>query len=175
MELMIVIAIIAILSAIAFPAFRAVQLSAIKTLAKNDANQIAQALQNYRTEYGKYPLEDIEDTAMLESDPEFMKILLSEEEEDMVGPGEYNTRAIVFFEGKDRKSGRGAGFDEEGSFYDPWGNRYEIFLDGNYDNRIQIPGKEKPLRKTVAVRSAGPDGVFAEEEGEKNDDINTWE
>ena len=84
MELMIVIAIIAILSAIAFPAYRAVQLSAVKTLAKNDANQIVQAVQNYRTEYGKYPLEEMEDTAIRETDPEFMKILISEEEADIV-------------------------------------------------------------------------------------------
>ena len=51
-----VIAIIAVLIGLLFPAFRAVQDQAKRTQAKNDLTQIVNAVNAYYTDYGKYPL-----------------------------------------------------------------------------------------------------------------------
>src|ERR1044071_5359565 len=55
-ELLVVIAIIAILVGLLFPAFKAVQNQARSTQAKNDLTQIANAVNAFYTDYGKYPL-----------------------------------------------------------------------------------------------------------------------
>src|SRR2546425_4127833 len=55
-ELLVVITVIAILMALLFPAFKAVQDQAKRTQAKNDLTQIVNAVNAFYTEYGKYPL-----------------------------------------------------------------------------------------------------------------------
>ena len=55
-ELIVVIAIIAILVGLAFPVFQGVQNQAKKTQAKNDLVQIVTAVNAFYTEYGKYPI-----------------------------------------------------------------------------------------------------------------------
>ena len=67
-----------------------------------------------------------------------------------------NKRKVVFLEGK-----------EEGVFTDPWGNDYDVYLDGDGDGKlnVDIEGLSgKPWRKDIIIRSPGPDG-----------DINTFE
>ena len=54
-ELLTVIAIIAILMGLLFPAINAVKENAKKTQAKSDVMQIVAAVKAYHTEYGKYP------------------------------------------------------------------------------------------------------------------------
>ncbi len=54
-ELLIVIAIIAILIGLLFPAFKGVQDQAKRTQAKNDLTQIVTAVNAFYTEYGRYP------------------------------------------------------------------------------------------------------------------------
>ena len=54
-ELLTVIAIIAILMGLLFPAIAAVKESGRKASAKNDVMQIVAAVKQYHTEYGKYP------------------------------------------------------------------------------------------------------------------------
>src|SRR6266567_5247094 len=55
-ELFTVMAVIAILVGLLFPAFTSVMERARKTQAKNDLTQIVTAVNAYYTEYGKYPL-----------------------------------------------------------------------------------------------------------------------
>ena len=59
-ELLTVIAIIAVLMGLLFPAVNAVKDSARKTQAKNDLVNIVNAVKAYYTEYGKYPLTSTE-------------------------------------------------------------------------------------------------------------------
>lgn len=54
-ELLTVIAIIAILMGLLFPALNAVKENGRKVQAKNDVTQIVAAVKHYYTEYGKYP------------------------------------------------------------------------------------------------------------------------
>src|SRR5438128_677789 len=55
-ELLTVIAIIAILMGLLFPTIQGVRDQANKTKAKNDLMQIVNAVKQYQTEYGKYPI-----------------------------------------------------------------------------------------------------------------------
>jgi hypothetical protein len=129
-------------------------------------------------EYGRFPLTNATtvDPPAIESDMEFMKILLAEESP---GDGEsaLNSRGIVLFEGKIQQRPGAHGIDEEGNLYDPWGNLYEIRIDGNYDNKVDdFVSTGEPIRKTVIVRSSGPDGIFESDdtEGGKVDDVKSW-
>lgn len=177
-ELLIVITIIGILAGISVPAYSLVKRSALKTSARNDAVQIVNAINAYRTEYGRYPLKP-EPGAGGKTDPaepiktemEFMKILFAEE--DATAGDVLNPRGIVYFEGKIQNKVGTHGLDLDGNYYDPWGNPYEIYIDGNYDNRVTYMGKE--FRRGVLVRSWGPDGVgeMPEDEG-KTDDVKSW-
>ena len=57
-----VIAIIAVLIGLLFPAFRAVQNQAKQTQAKNDLTQIVNAVNAFYTDYGRYPVTTADDT-----------------------------------------------------------------------------------------------------------------
>lgn len=175
LELLIVIGIIGILASIAFPVLSTVRKAAVKMSAKNDATQFVNAINSYRMEYGRFPLEEVtgDDPEPIKTETEFMGILLADED---TGEGEasLNPRGIKYFDGKLQQRPGGHGLDLEGNYFDPWGNPYEIILDGNYDNKITI--LEKEMRMSVAVRSMGPDKVFEmpEDEG-KSDDVKSWE
>ncbi len=54
-ELLVVMTVIAILTALLFPAFKGVLDQAKRTQAKNDVTQIVTAVNAFYTEYGTYP------------------------------------------------------------------------------------------------------------------------
>ena len=177
-ELLIVITIIAILAGILFPVLNRVKANALKVTAKNDCIQIAQAINTFRMEYGRFPLQNAttNDPEPIETDRIFMDILLAQENAGQ-GSSALNSRGIVLFEGKPQSRPGGHGVDAQGNLYDPWGNFYEIRMDGNYDNKVEhFLSGEDPIRKTVIVRSAGPDGKFQTgDESRKTDDVKSWE
>ncbi len=57
----------------------------------------------------------------------------------------------------------------ETGYVDPWGQRFNIYLDLNYDDKVAIGGKEEA--GTVFVYSSGPNKI--DEEG-GGDDICSW-
>lgn len=65
-------------------------------------------------------------------------------------------------------------FKEKG-LRDPWGTRYVVMLDANYDGKISdFPSTGKDLRGSVFVYSYGPDRK--NNDGQKGtDDINSWD
>ena len=82
----------------------------------------------------------------------------------------------MLFEGKVQQRPGTHGVDQRGNLYDPWGNFYEIRLDGNYDNKVDhFLSGEDPIRKAVIVRSAGPDGKFQISKEKRSDDVKSWE
>jgi prepilin-type N-terminal cleavage/methylation domain-containing protein len=178
-ELLVVITILAILAGILFPVLNQVKVTALKATARNDCVHLANAINSFKMEYGRYPLQaaTTNDPEPIETDAAFMNILLAEE-----SPGEgesaLNSRGIVYFEGKIQQRTGTHGVDEEGNLYDPWGKFYEIRIDGNYDGKVDdfVEGGD-PIRKTVIVRSSGPDKLF-EIGGEgqvKSDDVKSWQ
>ena len=173
-ELLTVIAIIAILMGLLFPAIGTIKESARKTQAKNDVTNIVAAVKQYYTEYGKYP-QVTEGTATSDDDAAIgetqaggladnsalFNTLRSIPEGLNTSPDyKYNPRRIVFFEGKaatDPTNPR-AGFTDtqdaakKGCFFDPWGKQYCVVIDTNYDNVIKLDKQYTDFAGTNAPR-----------------------
>ncbi len=136
------------------PAFYAVQIDAVRTLARNDASQIANAIRNFRVEYGHYPLIGTKEDASVISDEQLMDVLLAENRE-------MNWRAIIFFEAKPARDDRSGLIGEgvnRGDYVDPWGAPYHIVLDADSDNRVADPLDGDVIETDILAYSAGPDG-----------------
>jgi prepilin-type N-terminal cleavage/methylation domain-containing protein len=185
-ELLVVITIIAVLAGAATPmALSAIQ-KAKKTRALNTCVGIASAVNSYYTEYGAMPKDGMsaDTTVDTKTDIDFLNVLLGTETVD----APLNTRAIKFLsveEGK--KQGTTGGIDglvynkEDGKLeglFDPWGGRYFVMLDGDYDEEIKVQpaaaDETKTLRgRRVAVWSNGADAVSGTG-GKVADDVKTW-
>lgn len=200
-ELLTVITIIAILMGLLFPAISIVKEQARRAEAKAAVGQIAAAVKQYYTEYGKYPTGSQATGADLTygegtSNNELFDILRNVG--DAPGkPNQYNPRAIVFFEAKaatsdPARSGiatEDKGKAVKGAYMDPWGDQYRIILDGDYDNVVTVPHTDfaspNQPRTGCAVFSVGKDGeVGSPKDGlagvyrsgnKTSDDIVTWQ
>lgn len=169
-ELLTVIAIIAILMGLLFPAIGIIKEQARKVQAKNDVTNIVAAVKQYYTEYGKYPA--IQDPPVASGTDDFVGDTkasaaannntifntLRAIPEGINSNHKYNPRRIVFFEGKraaDPAAPR-AGFSEgtgaatAGNYYDPWGTQYNIVIDSNYDNLITLDSQYTDFSGTNA-------------------------
>jgi type II secretory pathway pseudopilin PulG len=145
--LLVVIAIIAILIGLLFPAFSAVQNQARKAQAKNDLTQIVNAVNAFYTEYGKYPLPvgTTTDTTYgpggTTSDVLFNELrACTATQPSCSAAASLNTRQIVFISPRvlgtiPARSGIGS----NGWYYDSWGTAYAVEIDGNYDNGVANP------------------------------------
>ena len=144
-ELLIVIAIIGILMSLLFPAVNSAIDAAKKAQAKNDAVQIATAVIGYETEYGRLPSTN---AAAQDVGDNWLAALGGSNVASL------NPRQIVFIELPNAKGGKKG--VSNGTWYDPWGAKYQIMFDDNYDNTIPSAGDTKGitgtnLRKKVAV------------------------
>jgi prepilin-type N-terminal cleavage/methylation domain-containing protein len=165
-ELLTVIAIIAILMGLLFPAVAAVKENARKVQAKNDVAQIVAAVKAYYAEYGKYPpltepgsaaggntvtTDDFIGDSAAGAKEVNSKLFntLRAIPEDPNTDHKLNPRRVVFFEGKSvsNPDQPRAGFVDKlggqqgaskGCFFDPWGKQYCIIIDSNYDNRLDV-------------------------------------
>jgi len=157
-ELLVVISIIAILASLAIPAASGVIDRAKKVQAQNAATQIATAVIAYETEYGRMPTDGTGDGTGYAN---LFNVL-----GNIGGNLDENPRGIVFLEIPDAKGGKNglSGTD----YNDPWGHAYVVYMDGNYDNEIDVPDQEK-LRKKVAVYSKGKDNIAG-----NTDDAKSW-
>ena len=180
-ELLVVIAIIAILLGLLFPAFQGVLDRAKKMQAKNDVTLIVTAVNAYYTEYGKYPIAN-DDTPLANTSDLFYS--LRSVANGTNANNASNTHQIAFLNIPDAKDPtkpkNGVGGD--GQYYDPWGQVYEIAIDGNYDNQIRNPygnnsgAGTDPLRQGVIAWSLGKDatlGVSGKYTG--SDDVISWQ
>jgi hypothetical protein len=61
-----------------------------------------------------------------------------------------------------------------GSYRDPWGNRYGIAMDLNYDNKVEIHGSD--VQGTVFVWSFGAKGTneYGDSTTGDKDDVTSW-
>jgi prepilin-type N-terminal cleavage/methylation domain-containing protein len=187
-ELLVVIAIIAILIGLLFPAFKAVQNQARQVQAKNDLTQIVNAVNAFYTEYGKYPLVTADAIYGPAANPN--NTLLNELR--ATAAATQNPRKIVFISPPDVKNdtagNRRSGVSSlTGQYYDPWGQPYNVEIDGNYDNSVANPytanaGATPNLSIGVIAWSLGLDGsgATAAASGDKNtgvyaDDVISWQ
>lgn len=198
-ELLVVIVIIAILASLAVPVTNLVMLKAATLQTKATMKDLQVAINHYRTEYNRYPIDpslasgsadtDIEpfltDGTM---DPNIINILLAQIDTS-VTPN-MNARGIKFidlpqaknnlFGVVDPSGGEGTGAPVQ--LVDKWGMPYTIALDTNYDNRIENPdllntdskisstsNPPKMLSASAIIYSYGPDKT-----PQTKDDITSW-
>lgn len=141
------------------------QHSAQRVSAANTVTQLRQALDTYYTEYRKLPLPvgSPRNDVQLTSGPDLMNVLLA------VGAPAHshplNPRQMVFYSGSIIPAGdplEGGVFitpSGDATLYDPWGNPYQVMLDGDGDGDTEDPSAPGRLTgKRVIVWSAGPDG-----------------
>lgn len=145
-ELLIVIAIIGILMGLLFPAVNGVLNTAKRTTSKNDAVQIANAIRNYETEYGRMPVTSGESGVVVNAD--ILNALTN-------APGNTNNpRGIVFIEASPWKKGKGGVTNN--IWKDAWGSNFIVAIDTSYDNSVSASTNGDPtgsvtLQKKVAV------------------------
>ena len=192
-ELLVVIIIIAILAGLLFPAFIGTQNQAKKAQAKNDLIQIVTAVNAFYTEYGKYPLATAdtiygpEGTSSADLFYTLRAIALGANA-PVNGVPAVNSRAIIFISPpsvKDTTNPR-SGIGSDGQYYDPWGTRYNLEIDGDYNNQITNPYPDtdgsagaNPLGFGVIGWSYGSDqakGTKGTSTNYKNsDDVISWQ
>ena len=141
MELMIVIAIIAVLAALAFPAINGALDRAKKVQAKNDLMQTIAAVNAFYTEYGRYPVLSTigaNGTYDTTNNDQLFNVLRGTS-----NAGEQlslNPRKIAFMNppvAKDPNQPKSGLGQNDGKYYDPWGTPYQIRLDTAYANWVQ--------------------------------------
>jgi hypothetical protein len=138
----------------------------VSTLAT--AHELENSINQFYNEYGALPNPEISkrphDSVFDTSGPEgqtLLSILLAKES----GPEPQNTKGIQFFIGRSGAGGKNgliplpSGLSE---LRDPWGNPYQIILDGDYDEALTPPassGTASPVKgRRVLVYSLGRDG-----------------
>src|SRR6266516_4270750 len=166
-ELLVVIAIIAILIGLLFPAFRAVQDQAKRTQAKNDLTQIVNAVNAYYTDYGRYPLVNVDTIYGPAGTTPNYTLFNSLRGLDATS----NPRQIVFIsppyvkDPANPRSGIATAAANTGQYFDPWGQPYNVEIDGGYDNAVANPytanAGATPLQLGVIAWSLGKDGSGA--------------
>ncbi len=157
LELLVVVMIISILAGLSFGALSAVRRLGDKTKAKNQVAQIALAVENYFQEYGKYPISGGAGSDVTqETDRGFMAILMGFDEE-------MNPRSTTYIEPRAATNDKGGLISNgggPGDYVDPWGKRFMVLMDGNYDKQIDNPnpsGESRTLFQRVLVWSTGLD------------------
>jgi prepilin-type N-terminal cleavage/methylation domain-containing protein len=164
-ELLTVIAIIAILSGILLPAIGSAKQKAKNTQAKAQIKALQLAIQSYTSEYGYMPTAGSGD--LLLSDAQYTALIgdLS------CTNSRKNPRGIVFLEAQSTTA----------TYNDPWGRRFSVVLDLDYNNQIALHATNGPWQdvlQTVAAWSWGPNGVNnlgrGPSQGSSNDDIASW-
>src|SRR3982751_6462191 len=141
-ELLVVIAIVAVLMGLALPAYQSVQNAAKKTQAKNDLVQIVTAVNAFYSEYGRYPVASGAaggDYTCGTTGGTCKALFDALRGIEPAGGTSLNPRQIAFInppDAKDQDHARGGIKTADGQWYDPWGTRYTIRIDADYNNEI---------------------------------------
>ncbi len=152
-ELMVVIAIIAVLAAISTPMISRAFHSANRARANTEARSIHNAVMNYLNEYGRFPHgnnpagNDYRYGTLAGANAEnhqLMNVLRAigettdEPGNDAAGNVNHvnNPRRIVFLEAAEESLSEATGFN----YWDPWEQQYEIVVDTNFDGEIDVGG-----------------------------------
>ena len=174
-EMIVVILIIATLTALFMGAATGIFDRARRTQAKNDVIQIATAVNAFYTEYGRYPVPSGTTTDA------FFGTGAAPAGCTLIGNNDLlfnalrgldnttNPRAIVFLSpggAKNTVPPRG-GIATDNRYYDPWGSQYAVLIDSNYDNTITNPYSDSdgsagttPLRSGAVAYSYGKNGAL---------------
>ncbi|MDG2122860.1 MAG: hypothetical protein P8J87_04135, partial [Verrucomicrobiales bacterium] len=139
------------------------------------------AAANYFNDYNKYPIPKAGSDVDLETDQNFMSVMMGED-------AELNPRENVYLTPKPANNQNRGGMVSLGGgigeFVDPWGQPFQLRIDGDYDDRLENPNTSSPTKQIfagVAVWSRGPDQDGEGELGEATntdlwkDSVTSWE
>ncbi|MFT5109444.1 MAG: prepilin-type N-terminal cleavage/methylation domain-containing protein [Verrucomicrobiales bacterium] len=176
LELLIVISIIAILAAIAFPATSLVMNQARKAQASQQVSGIVNAIKLFETQYSVLPISGSGGEEEIDTDQAFVDILTGV---DTTG----NPKGTPFLEGREAKKARGnkparAGLVQEGngsqSLVDPWGNYYVVKMDANDDNEIDVPERDNPVRAKAVAWCYGKPTTASDAKSAQQNPASKW-
>ena len=170
-ELLLTISIIGVLLAILLPTISGVREKAKITEAKSELSSLVTAVKLYESTYGYLPLT----ASYIDSNNG------SGGTESEIGSTPYGL-LISFLHGDNPREIRMLEVKETlGQLLDPWGNRYGVALDSDYDGDIDQDtsnGVYEVVYASAAAWSKGPDGNDDHGENDRasdNDDIASWE
>jgi prepilin-type N-terminal cleavage/methylation domain-containing protein len=122
-ELLVTIAIIAILAGILLPTVVKAFQKANQAKVRTELKSIETAVKAYMNEYSKLPIDDGE-----QGDPDFETTESYSKDFVIKKLTGDNPRKIVFLESS----------SSDGTFLNPWDKQYLMWIDSNYDNEIKI-------------------------------------
>jgi len=178
-EMLVVIAIIAILAGILLPVLAAAKEKARVAQAKSEVRSIAAMIAAYQADYSTYPASA--NSALAGTDltfttnSEIVTILLDIDAPPNEGHRR-NPQRHVYLNAKMVNSVTTPGISSiDYNFRDPWGRPYIITLDLNYDNKCN-DSWYGTVPAPVMVWSLGKDGVADPTlpAGSKKDDVTSW-
>jgi len=151
--MLVVIAIIAILAGLLFPGVTAALNSGKRTKARTAAQSIEGAIVLYSSDYGgKLPTADGYGTDKFYTEDEsqdIIKVLMAIDEEPNANHV-LNPKRKVYLDSDQNVT--------DGTFEDPWGTQYGIWLDLDYDGKVEyLNASGEAHRKKAVVVSAGED------------------
>lgn len=170
-EMLVVVAIIAILAAILIPSVGGARKTALKRKAELECNAIKTAVESFFSDFKYMPWGDQDDAKGRVGADQWADDAESQKAVMAFLRGE-NKLGKSYIEVSSRDSKTSADGDDEGVFYDPWKNPYRIGIDRNLDQQVAYNGKTYKAR--VLVISLGPDGKEYDGSG-KDDDIRTFD
>jgi prepilin-type N-terminal cleavage/methylation domain-containing protein len=163
-ELLTVIVILGILITLGAKGLRSARIGAKKAQAMVEMKSIETAIKAYVNKYGKLPVDnDMQGESDPGSDAGFsMDTVAVLTAEDMT----LNPAEMVFLEPQ--------GTSTNGTFLDPWGEQYLIFLDTNYDGDLPVvcEGIDETIRRKVAIVSVG---LYLLGDDSTNDLVKSWQ
>ncbi|MDB6033653.1 MAG: hypothetical protein JWM16_3991 [Verrucomicrobiales bacterium] len=195
-EMLVVIAIIAILAGLLIPAVITAKNKSKITKAKTEMEGLVTAIKAYESEYNRMPADKAAEQVSVANpaNPDLtyglplvpgsygtnnliMAIIMDMEtyrnNEQTVNAGHVrNTRKHPFYTAKDAANDKASGLGSDGVLRDPWGNPYIITVDMNDDNLCK-DFYYGDIKADVAVWSLGPDGQFGDA-GKDKDNIRSW-
>ena len=194
-ELLTVIAVIAILAGIAVPVVVGMQSKGKETSARADMNAIKMALTQFKADYSIFPVASSSSDTLLrakfKSDDSGTKYKDSENDsmiEELTtfnitpSSGNPDPKTSFTYNKKKRKyldapakpvtpvAGGAAGFMK----LDPWGRRYNIALDTNYDKRLELSTDFLPTAETIVGDIAIYSYGTAEDDGDTEAFLYSW-
>lgn len=164
-ELLIVIAIIAILIALLFPAISAVRDHAKAVKAKTLATGIVMACKQFEATYGVLPVAAGSDKILTDAEFDALIQVLTCVEGPSGGTVG-NARNIKFLDPP-------PGYGTSKAYVDPWGERFIVIMDGDYSGGVTAP---RALNGSVFAYSKGPDKISTGGSSTGSaDDISSWD
>ncbi|MBN1556509.1 MAG: type II secretion system protein [Lentisphaerae bacterium] len=150
-EMLVVVAIIALLVGILLPAIGAARQYAKRQRARSEVRQIELAWKSFLNDYRELP------SGITEMDNRALEILNGENS----GANPRETRYMEFDAGATQ-------------FRDPWGEVYQVELDDDLDNQVDPRDYSVTLDRNVAVWSYGLNGAADTPGSRGDDDIRSW-